>query len=99
MGKRPQRDPGASKRHQRENGEKDPLDKIKIAQIRRIARKAGIKRLNRHVGLKSRVLLREYYTDIVRDATIYMQYFGNKRIHDFHVRLALDLNGRKLYGI
>jgi histone H4 len=74
------------------------LNGITKSDIRRLARRGGIKRMNGAVYDDARSALKEFLTTTIRDATIYMEFAKRKTVTTADVCYALKRNGRTLYG-
>ena len=77
---------------------RDNLTGITNGDIRRLARRGGVKRINKIVYEESRTALKEFMTDIIRDATIYTEFARRRTVTAEDVHYALKRNGRTLYG-
>lgn len=76
---------------------KKVLKNITKQDIRRLGRRAGIKRLNRDVAEEARLALIEFLTRIVKDATTYTEHASRKTVIRNDVVYALKKNGHTLY--
>ncbi|KAJ9476049.1 putative Histone H4 (putative) [Pseudozyma hubeiensis] len=66
------------------------LERITTPSIRRLARRGGVKRIASSVYQESRFILRDFLTDVIRDAVVYS-------LLTMDVILSLKLRGRTLY--
>jgi histone H4 len=86
--------PIASRRHRKTGLPKG----VSNGDIRRLARRGGVKRINGHVYDDSRAALKDFLTTVIHDAVIYTQYAHRSTVTTQDVRYALKRNGRTLYG-
>ncbi len=73
------------------------LDKITKRDLRRLARRGGIKRINTKVYDEARGALKDFLQTIVHDAVIYTEFAHRRTVTAADVRYALKRNGRTLY--
>lgn len=76
----------------------DLLLGITAPALRRLARRAGIKRISKKSFQETRRILSDHINSIVRDSVIYTQHEKKKTILSRATALALKKNGRPLYG-
>ena len=73
------------------------MKNITKRDIRRLGRRAGIKRLNRDVAEEARGALVEFLTKIIKDSTTYTEHASRKTVIRNDVVYALKKNGHTLY--
>lgn len=83
-------------RHRRVN--RDYLNSISKPDIRRLARRGGVKRISGLVYEETRQVLRTFLGGIIKDSVIYMDHARRKTVTSMDVVMALKRNGRMLYG-
>ena len=87
---------GGAKRHRkvlRENSHG-----ITKPAIRRLARRAGVKRISGLIYDETRTVLKVFVEKVIRDAVIYTQHARRKTVTAMDVVYALKRQGRTLYG-
>lgn len=89
--------PIGSVRH-RNRLSKPTLDRISRNSILRLARRAGVKRVERKLTTQIRLDLKEFLEDLLRDALTVMESAKRKTIDEKDVKYALSRIGNKLYG-
>ena len=77
---------------------KDNLAGITRPAIRRLARRGGVQRMSGHIYEETRVVLRQFLGEVVRDAVMYTEHARRKTVTAMDVVYALKRNGRTLYG-
>jgi histone H4 len=77
---------------------KDNIKGITKPAIRRLARRAGVKRINRKVYDATRAVLNDFLNNIIGDTVVYTEHAHRKTVSVVHVLHALKRNGRTLYG-
>ena len=88
-----------SKRHSRRGKPKNKgVAAITKNDIRRLARRGGVKRIWGLVYEETRTVLRGFLEDIIRDAVLYTEHARRKTVSPADVIYALKRNGRHLYG-
>ena len=87
---------GGAKRHIRVI--RDNIYGITKSDIRRLARKGGVKRLSGDIYWNIRGVLKAYLNDVICDTVIYTEYANRKTITALDVVHALKRRGRTLYG-
>lgn len=85
------------KRHQRKVLH-NTVQGVTKGDIRRLARRGGIKRLSGLVYEEVRGTLVVFLKGVVQDATVYMDHAGRKTVTVMDVVHALKRQGRTLYG-
>ncbi|CAG8549380.1 13500_t:CDS:2 [Acaulospora morrowiae] len=66
--------------------------------IRRLARRGGVKRISAAIYDQARSALKDFLTDTLRDVVSYLEYERKKTIGVMEVLLALKRRGKTLYG-
>ncbi|RIB30345.1 histone-fold-containing protein [Gigaspora rosea] len=87
---------GKGKRHRkilREN-----IKGITKPDLRRLARRGGVKRISAGVYEEARNALKIFLHEVLRDVVSYVEYKNKKTISVMEVLLALKKRGRTLYG-
>lgn len=84
-----------SQRHR--HAVRDPLMGIGKPGMRRLARRAGVKRICGSVYNASRVIAKDFLNAILRDAVTYSDHANRKTVTTTDVLYALKHNGRTLY--
>ena len=77
---------------------RNSINGIGAPSLRRLARRAGVKRLSAPIFDEVRVVLREFLDGVVRDAVVFSEYAHRKTVTTMDVLHALKRNGRTLYG-
>lgn len=77
---------------------RDSLDGITKADIRRLARRGGVRRLSGVVYHEVRGVLKLYLQKIMHSAVIYATYAKRKTVTVYDVIYALKREGRTLFG-
>ena len=77
---------------------RDNLEAISRAEIRRAARRGGVKRISGLVYEEVRGILRNYLQRIIPDAALYAEHARRKTITAMDVVHALKKNGTTAYG-
>ena len=85
-----------AKRHQ--NPQKDVLEGVTRPAIRRLCRRAGIKRISGLMYLNVRTELQKFLEKTLFDAMIYMNYARRNTMTANDVVYALKRQGKQLYG-
>ena len=68
------------------------------AEIRRLARRGGVRRIGKEIYDETRFVLREFLKNTIRDAVIYTDHGKRKTVTVMDVVFALKRQGRPLYG-
>ncbi len=84
---------GGVKRHR-----KVLRDNITKNEIRRLARRGGVKRISGLVYEETRSVLKVFLENVIRDAVTYTEYARRKTVTAMDVVYALKRQGRTLYG-
>ena len=86
-----------AKRHQTKQIKETILGITKPA-IRRLARRGGVKRISSLVYDETRVVLRSFLENVIRDSVTYTEHAKRKTVTALDVVYALKRQGRTLYG-
>ena len=87
---------GGAKRHSKVL--RDNIEGITKVAIRRLARRAGVKRISGLIYVETRGVLKVFLENIIRDAVTYANHAPRKTVTAMDVIHALKRNGRTLYG-
>ena len=71
---------------------------IKKPAIRRLARRAGVKRLSGLVYNEARGVFQQFLEQVLEDAITYTEYRKGKTVSEDDIHRALARQGRKQYG-
>lgn len=66
--------------------------------IRRLARRAGVKRISGFIYEETRGVLRRFLQNIIRDTVEYTEHAKRKTVTSMDVVYALKRQGKTLYG-
>ncbi|KAM7203828.1 histone-fold-containing protein [Naviculisporaceae sp. PSN 640] len=77
---------------------KDTIRGITKPAIRRLARRGGVKRISAGIYDETRMVLKMFLTQIVRDCVTYVDYRNAKTVTVNDVIFALRRIGRPIYG-
>ena len=77
---------------------RDAVQSITKQDIRRLARRGGVKRISGLVYEETRAILKVFLERILRDAVTYMEHGNRKIITALDVVFALKRHGHTLYG-
>ena len=77
---------------------RDSIQKITKADVRRLARRGGVKRINGLILNEVRGVLKVFLGGIIQDATEITLYKKRKTVHVMDIIYALKRHGRLLYG-
>lgn len=94
---RPPRQPRQQPRRHRTAVRRPAIEGITKNDIRRLARKGGVKLLSAKVYEETRTVLREFLYKIVHDAVEYASHGKRKTVNAMDVVYALKKHGRTLY--
>ena len=86
-----------AKRHQVKAARETILGITKPA-IRRLARRGGVKRISALVYDETRLVLRSFLENVIRDAVTYTEHAKRKTVTALDVVYALKRQGKTLYG-
>ena len=87
---------GGAKRHRKVL--RDNIGRITTADIRRLARRGGVKRIASTVYEETRGCLKVFLENVIRDATTYSEHARRKTVTALDVVYALKSKGRTIYG-
>eukprot|EP00536_Pseudo-nitzschia_multiseries_P009953 jgi/Psemu1/24612/gm1.24612_g len=87
---------GGTKRHRKVL--RDNILGITKPAIRRLARRAGVKRMSGLIYEETRKVLKAFLEDLVRDAVTYTEHARRKTVTAKDVVYALKRQGRTIYG-
>ena len=77
---------------------RDNLNGISKADIRRLARRGGVKRLAADIYPETREVLRNYLRRIIRTSVVYAEHATRKTVSVYDVIHALKYEGHTLFG-
>ena len=77
---------------------KDNMKGITKPAIRRLARRAGVKRISGMMYEQSRTVLKTFLENVVRDSVTYTEHAKRKTVTALDVVHALKRQGKTLYG-
>ena len=77
---------------------RDNINSITKGDIRRLARKGGVIRMNGHIYEEARGCFKIFLENVIRDALVYSLHARRKTITALDVVHALKRQGRTLYG-
>ena len=66
--------------------------------IRRLARRGGVKRISSLIYDETRLVLRSFLINVIRDSVAYSEHAKRKTVTALDVVYALKRQGRTLYG-
>ena len=87
---------GGAKRHRRVIHES--IYGISKPAIRRLARRAGVKRISGFIYQETRGVLRRFLQNIIRDTVTYTEHAKRKTVTAMDVVYALKRQGKTIYG-
>lgn len=87
---------GGAKRHKKVM--RDNINGISNAEIRRLGRRGGVKRISRMVYPEIRGTLTLFLQDVIRSATTYTEHARRKTVTARDVVYALKSSGKTIYG-
>jgi histone H4 len=87
---------GGAMRHRRVL--RDNLNGISKADIRRMARRGGVKRISSLTYPEIRGCLKIFLENVIRDATTYTDHAHRKTVTAMDVVYALKSKGKTIYG-
>jgi len=76
----------------------DSIEGIRKNDIKRLARRGGVKRINSLVLDETRSVLKMFLENVIRDCVTYMEHAKRKTITAMDVVYSLKRQGRVLYG-
>lgn len=74
------------------------IEKIRWPEIRRLARRGGVKRIAMSMYSETRDSLRYFLENLIRDVVLYTVHGKRKTVTVFDVVYALKRQGRTMYG-
>ena len=74
------------------------IRRISDNDIRRLARKGGVKRINHKIPREIRQILKSFLENVIKDTLVYTQNARRNSITSLDVIYALKKRGRALYG-
>ena len=77
---------------------KDVILGITKPAIRRLARRGGVKRISALIYDETRMVIREFLQNIIKDAIVYTEHSRRKTVTAMDVVYSLKRQGRCLYG-
>ena len=77
---------------------RDNIQGITKPAIRRLARRGGVKRISASIYDETRLVLKNFLENIVRDAVTYTEHARRKTVTAMDVVYALKRQGKALYG-
>lgn len=86
----------AAKRHQQH--QKPSIEGIKKGDIRRLARKGGVRRISLPVYDHSKHVMRAFLRNLLKSAVIYSTACKRKTVTGMDVTMAMKKQGMTLYG-
>ena len=66
--------------------------------IRRLARRGGVKRISALIYDETRMVIRTFLENVIKDAVVYTEHSKRKTVTAMDVVYALKRQGRCLYG-
>ena len=87
---------GGAKRHRKTL--RDNIQGITKPAIRRLARRAGVKRISGLIYEETRGILTQFLRSVIQDAIVYTDHAKRKTVTSMDVVYALKRQGRTLYG-
>eukprot|EP00745_Piridium_sociabile_P003027 TRINITY_DN118303_c0_g1_i1.p1 TRINITY_DN118303_c0_g1~~TRINITY_DN118303_c0_g1_i1.p1 ORF type:complete len:104 (+),score=11.49 TRINITY_DN118303_c0_g1_i1:158-469(+) len=87
---------GGAKRHRKQLSH--GVEGVTKPAIRRLARRGGVKRISKDVYEETRLVLKTFMENVIRDAVTYTEHARRKTVTAFDVIHALKRNGRTIYG-
>ena len=86
-----------AKRHTKKSIRETILGVTKPA-IRRLARRGGVKRLSALIYEESRIVLKNFLEQVIKDSVTYCEHAKRKTVTALDVVYALKRQGKTLYG-
>jgi len=77
---------------------RDNIQGITKPAIRRLCRRGGVKRISGLIYDETRVVLKVFLENVIRDAVTYTEHAKRKTVTGLDVIYALKRQGRTLYG-
>ena len=66
--------------------------------IRRLARRGGVKRISALIYDETRMVIRSFLENVIKDAIVYTEHSKRKTVTAMDVIYSLKRQGRSLYG-
>ena len=88
---------GGTKRH-RKIYRGNIVPAVKKPEIRRLARRGGVKRISGLVYEEMRFVIKVFLENVLRDAIAYTEHAKRKTVTAMDIVYALKRQGRSLYG-
>jgi histone H3/H4 len=66
--------------------------------IRRLARRGGVKRISNLIYEETRIILKIFLENVIRDAVTYTEHARRKTVTAMDIVYSLKRQGRTLYG-
>ena len=79
-------------------GDSSCLERISKNEIRRLARRGGVKRINAMVYDEVRRSLKDFLSEVIGTSIVYMDHAGRRTVTAMDVVYALRRKGKTLYG-
>ena len=77
---------------------RDTIQGVTKPAIRRLARRAGVKRISGMIYGETRLVLKDFLTKVIQQALVYTEIARRKTVTAMDVVYALKNQGRTLYG-
>ncbi|KAK7006961.1 histone-fold-containing protein [Favolaschia claudopus] len=77
---------------------RDTIQSITKPDIRRLARRGGVKRMSGLIYEETRKVLKLFLENVIRDSVMYTDHAKRKTVTALDVVYALKRSGRTLYG-
>ena len=77
---------------------KDVILGITKPAIRRLARRGGVKRISALIYDETRMVIRTFLENVIKDAVVYTEHSKRKTVTAMDIVYALKRQGRCLYG-
>ena len=77
---------------------RDNIQDITKSDIRRLARRGGVKRISGLIYEETRSVLKDFLENVIRDAVTYTEHAKRKTVTAMDIVYALKRQGRTLYG-
>ncbi|KAK7013396.1 histone-fold-containing protein [Favolaschia claudopus] len=87
---------GGAKRHRKVL--RDTIQSITKPDIRRLARRGGVKRMSGLIYEETRKVLKLFLENVIRESVMYTDHAKRKTVTALDVVYALKRSGRTLYG-
>ncbi|KAH8808942.1 histone-fold-containing protein [Xylogone sp. PMI_703] len=77
---------------------KDNIQGITKGDIRRLARRGGVKRISASIYQEARLCIKSYLEQVIHDCVVYVEHGNRKTVTVTDVIFALRRIGRPIYG-